>query len=76
MADPIKIVSEAQRAMFERAASDPHYARARGLSQELAQAAIDTHKVSGAPTLPDRVKPTASPAKSAKAPKLLGSMRD
>lgn len=64
MADPVKIVSEAQRLMFEKAAADPEYARSRGITRDLAHTAISAHKAAGSPQLPDRL---GAPRKSSRA---------
>lgn len=53
---PVKIVSLAQHQMFTRASSDPDYAKERGISVELAKAALDAHAAAGAPKLPERMK--------------------
>lgn len=50
----MKISSQAQLAMFTKAASDADYADSRGISQELAQQHLDAHKANGEPDLPPR----------------------
>ena len=50
----IEIKSEAQRAMLERVASDPVEARRRGMTVEMARAALEAHV--GGP-LPARLGP-------------------
>lgn len=62
----VKIVSAAQHAMFEKAASDPAYAKQRGISQDLAREALETHKANGAPKLPTRVTPDSVAPRAAK----------
>lgn len=68
MPDPAEIRSEAQRAMFAKAAADPAYAAQRGFSPEFAQACLDHHAKSEKPALPDRIerraaaRPGAAPA--------------
>jgi len=62
----VKIVSAAQHAMFTRAASDPAYAKERGILQALAQEAIDAHEKEGKPHLPDRVSASVPMKRGAK----------
>lgn len=50
----LKITSQAQLSMFERAAADPDYARARGIDGALATRFLDAHRAAGAPQLPAR----------------------
>lgn len=79
MAAP-RIVSEAQRQMFEKAAADPAYAKSRGITQELAQQHLDAHEQAGKPSLPDRaastIKSTLAATRTASKPKLLSSFRE
>ncbi len=49
-----KIKSEPQRAMFEKAAADPEYARSRGITQDLALKFIHAHRAAGSPKLPEQ----------------------
>lgn len=74
----IKIVSAAQHAMFERAAKDPAYAKERGISQDLAQEAMDAHHAAGQPKLPDRAQSMpkrAAPTPATVKPLFLSSRR-
>jgi hypothetical protein len=48
------IVSKAQHEMFTRAASDPDYAKLRGISPDLARAKLQAHADAGSPELRDR----------------------
>ncbi len=50
----MKIDSAAQLTMFTKAATDPDYAKQRGITVELAQQHLDAHKANGQPSLPDR----------------------
>ena len=74
----MKILSEAQRQMFERAASDESYAKLRGITSEMARDALNAHKANGGPKLPDRINPQRRTlaVKPSKAPRLLQSMRE
>lgn len=49
---PIAIKSQAQREMLERVANDPAEARRRGLTAEMARAALEAH---AGGRLPERV---------------------
>lgn len=61
----IKISSQAQRAMLERAAADPDYALSRGIDPALAARSLDAHKAAGGPELPARiVRPPTVPARA------------
>lgn len=74
----MKIHSAAQLAMFTKAATDPDYAKQRGITQELAQQHLDAHKDAGSPNLPDRIGKAAKPVKqpSDVRPIFLQSMRN
>lgn len=48
------IRSAAQLAMFERCASDPEYAKERGISQDFAAARVRAYREAESPSLPDR----------------------
>lgn len=75
----MKIVSQAQLAMFQKAAANPDYAKSRGIAQSLAQDHLDAHKKAGSPMLPDRVVSLTSQKTKSSAPtppKLLQSTRD
>lgn len=49
--------------MFTKAATDPDYAKQRGITQELAQQHLDAHKANGSPDLPERASAAAKPVK-------------
>lgn len=53
MASPIR--SQAQHAMLTKAASDPEYAKLRGITQDDARDMLQAHIDSGSPTLPAQV---------------------
>jgi hypothetical protein len=72
---PIKIVSAAQHAMLQKAASDPDYAKQRGISPDLAREAIEAHTAGGSLKLPDRVEAKAKPPAPPKRPVFLQSRR-
>lgn len=60
------IRSQAQHTMLTKAASDPDYAKQRGIMPEAAQALLDGHKAAGAPELPDRVDAPAGGVRAGK----------
>jgi hypothetical protein len=64
----IKISSQAQHAMLERAAADPDYARSRGIDPQLAARSIEAHNSSGGPELPPRAAPAPGKPKAASKP--------
>lgn len=68
-------VSKAQAAMFARAASDPEFAKARGISQDVAREWHAADQATGDRRLPERATAPAKAAAPAKAKpvKLLGS---
>jgi hypothetical protein len=53
-ASPLR--SQAQHTMMTRAASDPDYAKKRGIEQSTAQDLLDQHAAAGSPKLPERVE--------------------
>lgn len=59
----MKVHSAAQFVMFTKAATDPDYAKQRGVTQEMAQQHLDAHKANGNPVLPERISGAARPMK-------------
>lgn len=55
------IYSRAQHEMFSKAASDPAYAKLRGISQDFAKAQLQEHVDAGSPELPDRATKKTAP---------------
>jgi len=68
LADRLRIVSAAQHALFKRAAEDERYAAERGISQDMARAAIKAHEDAGSPSLPDRAERAGNTRKQSGAP--------
>lgn len=58
MTSPIR--SQAQHEMLTRAATDPDYAKRRGIDAAVAQSLVDQHIAAGAPKLPERADADAS----------------
>lgn len=58
MTSPIR--SMAQHTMLTRAASDPDYAKRRGIDAAVAQSLVDQHVAAGAPKLPERAEADAN----------------